>query len=158
MIEGSITKVEAGTKIANETAEALTKIVDDVAKAATLVADIATASNEQATGIAQINQGIMQVSQVVQTNSATAEESAAASEELSSQAELLKESVGKYTLRTERYSPSNKFDELSPEVRKMLEGMSDKTGLSNDTGSGKRTDSSIAKTKILLNDSDFGKY
>ena len=158
MIEGSITKVEAGTKIANDTAEALTKIVEDVAKAATLVADIATASNEQATGIAQINQGIMQVSQVVQTNSATAEESAAASEELSSQAELLKESVGKYTLRTERYTPTGKFDELSPEVRKMLEGMSDKNESFNDSGTGRHADSSVPKSKILLSDSDFGKY
>lgn len=158
MIEGSITKVEAGTKIANDTAQALTKIVADVAKAATLVADIATASNEQATGIAQINQGIMQVSQVVQTNSATAEESAAASEELSSQAELLRESVGKFKLRTERYSTSSKFDELTPEVKKMLEGMNDKLETGNDTGYVKKMEDSVAKSKIILSDSDFGKY
>jgi len=43
------------------------------------------ASNEQASGIAQVNKGLEQVSMVVQNNSATAEESAAASEELSSQ-------------------------------------------------------------------------
>ncbi|NTV77630.1 MAG: HAMP domain-containing protein, partial [Clostridiales bacterium] len=51
MISGSISKVAAGTKIADETAEALNKIVEDVAKAANLVGDIAIASNEQATGI-----------------------------------------------------------------------------------------------------------
>lgn len=98
MIENSIKKVEAGTEIANITAEALNKIVDGVAKAAELVGDIASASNEQASGIAQINQAITQVAQVVQTNSATAEESAAASEELSSQAELLKNSVSRFRL------------------------------------------------------------
>ena len=98
MIEGSIKKVEAGTKIANVTAEALNKIVDGVAKAAMLVANIANASNEQATGIAQVNQGISQVSVVTQTNSATSQECASASEVLSSQAELLKELVSKFKL------------------------------------------------------------
>ncbi len=96
LIEGSINKVQTGTKIANETASALLDIVEGIEKAASLVSGIADASNEQATGIAQINKGIEQVSQVVQNNSATAEESAAASEQLSSQAELLKEMVGRF--------------------------------------------------------------
>ncbi len=104
MIEGSIKKVESGTKIAAETAEALVKIVNGIEKAAGLVAEIATASNEQATGITQVNQGIEQVSQVVQVNSATAEESAAASEELSSQADLLREMIHKFTLQDSRIS------------------------------------------------------
>lgn len=99
MIEGSIKKVEAGNQIANNTAEALNRIVDDVARAADLVGNIASASNEQASGIAQINQAISQVSQVVQTNSATAEESAAASEELSSQAALLQTSVSRFKIK-----------------------------------------------------------
>ena len=102
MIEGSIKKVEGGTRIAKDTAQALNSIVSEIEKVATLVNSIAIASNEQALGIGQINQGIMQVSQVVQTNSATSEESAAASEELASQAELLKEEVGKFRLKTYR--------------------------------------------------------
>ncbi|MFT8351412.1 MAG: hypothetical protein ABF685_21090 [Clostridium saccharoperbutylacetonicum] len=56
-------------------------------------------SEEQASGIIQINVGIEQVSRVVQTNSATAEESAAASEELSSQSELLKDLVENFRLK-----------------------------------------------------------
>lgn len=107
MIEGSIKKVEDGTRIANETALALNKIVEGVAKAATLVGDIATASNEQATAITQVNQGIAQVSQVTQTNTATSEESAAASEELASQAELLKSMIRQFKLKDED-SLSNK--------------------------------------------------
>lgn len=102
LIEESIKIVSGGTMVANETADALVKIVDEVAKVAEIVDGIARASNEQATGISQINMGITQVSQVVQTNSATSEESAAASEELFSQAELLKSHVGRFRLNQER--------------------------------------------------------
>ncbi len=98
LIEGSIRKVQDGTKIANETATALAEIVGAVEKVVSLVEGIAEASNEQASGISQINEGIEQVSQVVQNNTATAEESAAASEDLSSQAELLKELVSRFTV------------------------------------------------------------
>ncbi|MDP2843894.1 MAG: methyl-accepting chemotaxis protein, partial [Acetobacterium sp.] len=56
MIEGSIKKVDDGTKIATTTAAALNKIVDDVAKVSGIVGNIASASNEQAIGISQINQ------------------------------------------------------------------------------------------------------
>jgi methyl-accepting chemotaxis protein len=99
LIEGSISKVETGTKIANETAQTLTQIAESVQKTATLVSNISKASNEQATAISQIDQGLTQVSNVVQTNSATAEESAASSEELSSQAELLSQVVDKFNLK-----------------------------------------------------------
>jgi methyl-accepting chemotaxis protein len=99
LIEGSIKKVEAGTKIADQTAAALSSIVTGVEKAADLVGQIASASNEQATGISQVNRGIEQLSQVVQTNSATAEEAAAASEELSSQADLLRSMVAQFKLQ-----------------------------------------------------------
>lgn len=100
MIGNSIKKVEGGTRIAKETAGALIKIVEDVEKVASLIGDIAIASNNQAEGIAQINLGVMQVSQVIQTNSATSEESAAASEELAGQAEMLKEQVSRFRLKS----------------------------------------------------------
>ncbi|WP_088188102.1 methyl-accepting chemotaxis protein [Desulfosporosinus sp. FKA] len=161
LIEGSIKKVEGGTKIANDTAAALSKIVDGVAEAAELVGEIANASNEQALGINQINQGIQQVSAVVQTNSATSEESAAASEELSSQAELLREQVSRFKLKKTRYASMIKsFDELNPEVIKMLESMKQrKRGTENsmDQGYGEAA-AARHNPKITLSDSEFGKY
>ena len=109
LIEGSIAKVAAGTKIADQTAAALANIVSGVEKAAALVGDIAAASGEQATGISQVNQGIEQLSQVVQTNSATAQEAAAASEELSSQADLLKTMVAQFKLSSGQISGASKM-------------------------------------------------
>jgi methyl-accepting chemotaxis protein len=99
MIEGSIMKVEAGTKLAARTAEALEKIVEGVAEAASLVNQIDVASSEQAIGLSQINQAVMQVSEVVQANSSVSEQSAAASKELSGQAEMMQESVSRFKLR-----------------------------------------------------------
>jgi methyl-accepting chemotaxis protein len=163
MIEGSIKKVEGGTKIATETAQALNKIVDGIAKAANIVGDIATASNEQATGISQINQGIMQVSEVVQTNSATSEESAAASEELSSQAELLREQVAKFKLKKTNYSSYSGMNELSPEVLRMLENMSSSKKnqnqfLRNQSYEEAAVTSTTKSKNIALSDKEFGKY
>nr|WP_319487212.1 methyl-accepting chemotaxis protein [uncultured Caproiciproducens sp.] len=99
LIEGSTSKVELGTKFANQTAEKLEIIAQNVGKSASIVSEIATASESQAAAIAQVDQGLEQVSCVVQTNSATAEESAASSEELSGQADMLTQMVGKFTLK-----------------------------------------------------------
>jgi methyl-accepting chemotaxis protein len=136
LIEGSISKTEAGTKIADETAEALLSIVDCVNNAAQLVGEIAGASNEQASAIAQVNRGIEQLSQVVQTSSATSEEAAAASEELSSQAELLKNMVAKFSLQNAAASERHEL-RSAPETKKIA---------------AKQT------PVIMLNDENFGKY
>jgi methyl-accepting chemotaxis protein len=149
LIEGSIKNVENGTRSANETAKALNKIVEGVTRAANLVNDIATASNEQAIGIGQVNQGIMQVSEVTQSNSATSEESAASSEELSGQAEALKDMVSRFKLKKTSVATINNFEELSPEVVKMLQNMSGK----------KKTEApAVSARRISLSASEFGKY
>jgi methyl-accepting chemotaxis protein len=141
LIEGSIQKSQAGTKIADQTAEALGKIVAEVEQAANLVSEIATASNDQATAIAQIDQGLVQVSGVVQTNSATAEEIAASSEELSSQAEMLKEMVDKFAIKRAE-SPS----------------ILDATVLEQGSLGNKQSAETPNIRKIALSDSEFGKY
>ena len=134
LIEGSIDKTEAGTRIADETAGALVSIVQGVDTAAQLVREIANASNEQASAITQVNHGIEQLSQVVQTNSATSEEAAAAAEELSSQAELLKSMVGQFNLK-------NAGKHITAPVI-----------------AARASSPALNSAKIDLTDSDFGKY
>jgi methyl-accepting chemotaxis protein len=106
LIEGSISKVEIGMKLSNETATKLSAVSTSIEKTATLVNEIATSSNEQATAISQIDRGINQVSTVVQTTSATSEETAASSEELSSQANMLLSSIQKFKLKKEAVTHS----------------------------------------------------
>ncbi|HBA48448.1 MAG TPA: methyl-accepting chemotaxis protein [Lachnospiraceae bacterium] len=98
LIEDSINKVNAGSKIADETAKAMEEITKVVQESEHIINGIAESSNYQATAVAQIEQAISQVSQVVQTNSATSEECAAASEELSNQASRMREMLSIYNL------------------------------------------------------------
>ncbi|MDF2687016.1 MAG: putative sensory transducer protein [Clostridia bacterium] len=159
MIENSIKKVEDGTKIANDTSTALKSIYEEVERVSTLINNIAIASDEQSTGIEQINQGIIQVSTVVQSNSATSEESAAASEELSSQAELLKEQVSMFKLKG-----NNKSIILNRDKNmniKSFEGLpTNNINNKKQTQENKQkvTSASGSKKTISLNDNDFGKY
>jgi len=150
LIEGSIRKVEAGTKTANETAVELNKIVSDSEKVAKLVGEIASASNEQASAIAQINRGIEQVSQVVQTNSATAEESAAISEELSSQSELLKDMVSQFKLKN-GIDDQKRITASSFEDRKKNSSTAIKINRMQAAAVG-------SNPRIALSDKEFGKY
>lgn len=98
LIEGTISAVSRGTKIVNETAQSLLRVVDSTQTAVSTVDVITEAANAQASSIEQVTQGIDQIANVVQTNSATAEESAAASEELSGQAQVLKSLVSQFKL------------------------------------------------------------
>jgi methyl-accepting chemotaxis protein len=99
LIESTIAKVNTGTKIATETADALSIINEKIGKVTGMIEEIATSSGEQATAVAQVSLAVTQVSAAIQTNSATAEESAAASEELSAQSTLLKQSVAIFRLK-----------------------------------------------------------
>ena len=99
LIEGSVAKTNNGSQIANQTAESLESIFSSISKVSDLAEEIAAASNEQASGIGQINEGLGQIDQAIQQNTATAEESAAAAEELSSQAAELLNMLRRFHLK-----------------------------------------------------------
>ncbi len=61
---------------------------------AAIVADVANASGEQATGIEQVNKAINQMDEVTQQNSALVEENAATAKTLEEQARAMQERVG----------------------------------------------------------------
>ncbi len=99
LIDDSVTKVNLGTKIAGETAEALKTIVENVTSVSGIIKEIDQASQDQAYGLSQVGIGLGQIAQVVQANSSTSEESAAASQELSSQSEVLRNMVGVFQMK-----------------------------------------------------------
>ncbi|MDV3428463.1 MAG: methyl-accepting chemotaxis protein [Bacillota bacterium] len=131
LIKESMEKSENGKKLAEKSSAALFKIVKQVDAASSLVAGIAASSNEQASGIAQVDQAIEEVSKVTQTNTATSEESAAASEELSKLSQLLKDNVSIFKLKEEEIK--NKEIELAPDtiekIKQLIDSGEIETGL-----------------------------
>ena len=54
-------KVEAGTELVNQSGETLEEIVGSVKRVTDIVAEIAAASQEQSTGIEQVNKAVAQM-------------------------------------------------------------------------------------------------
>ncbi len=73
-------------------------IVVSIKRVHDLMADIASASAEQATGINEVNQAVNQMDEMTQQNAALVEEAAAASESLLAQAEQLYDHVAMFRL------------------------------------------------------------
>ncbi len=76
----------------------MNEITDSVQKVNDLVAEIALASQEQSTGIAEINDGLSQVNDVVQQNSSISSSTASIAEDLSAQTVQLHNLMGKFQI------------------------------------------------------------
>ena len=93
LIEDSISKADAGTKLSEKCKEVLSGIVTNVKKVNNLTSEISTASGEQTEGIDQVTKAVNEMDHVTQQNAASAEETASASEEMSAQALNMKEQI-----------------------------------------------------------------
>ncbi len=91
---------KSSVALAERAGQLLDTIVPSIAKTSDLVQEIASASNEQATGINQINTAVTQLSQLTQENSSSSEELAATAEEMSGQAEQLQELMNFFVTET----------------------------------------------------------
>lgn len=84
LIDASVERMQNGSTLARETAEAFSAIVQGVGEVSQLVADIDQASGEQAKGMEQVSQGIHQIDTVIQQTAASAEETASNAQLLAS--------------------------------------------------------------------------
>ena len=80
LIKNSTDKVDEGTKLANDSSDALKEIFEAIKKVRQLIQEMNAASNEQKSGLEQISQTVNQVYGM----------NASASEELSSTAEIMR--------------------------------------------------------------------
>ena len=101
LIGASVAKVEAGSALVGEAGSTMEDIVVQVRKVADLVGEISAATNEQTTGIGQVNHAVNQLDQVTQQNAALVEESAAAAESLRQQAGRLVDAMRMFHLSGE---------------------------------------------------------
>lgn len=88
----------SSVELAEKAGRLLDEIVPSIRKTSDLVQEISAASEEQASGVAQINTAMTQLNQITQQNASSSEELAATSEEMSSQAEQLQQAMSFFTL------------------------------------------------------------
>jgi methyl-accepting chemotaxis protein len=96
LIQDSVGKVAEGTKLVDESGKALAEIVARVKKVTDVMAEIASSSREQASGIEQVNKAITTMDDVTQQNAALVEEASAAAQALTEQASNLTQLISRY--------------------------------------------------------------
>jgi len=98
LIQDSVSKVDEGSKLVDESGQTLEEIVNAVKKVTDIVAEIAAASREQSSGIEQVNKAVMQMDQTTQQNAALVEEASAASRAIVEQAQSLNAMIDGYNV------------------------------------------------------------
>jgi methyl-accepting chemotaxis protein len=98
LIGDSVDKVGAGSKLVEEAGSTMGEIVSSVARVTDIMGEISMATQEQSTGIDQINMAVGQMDTVTQQNAALVEEAAAAAASLQEQAARLAEVVSVFRI------------------------------------------------------------
>jgi methyl-accepting chemotaxis protein len=89
LISQSTAEVVSGADMVKGAGKTLDEILGSVKRVADIVAEIASASSEQASGIDQVNQAVTQMDEMTQQNAALVEESTAAAHSLEEQSREL---------------------------------------------------------------------
>ncbi len=122
LIQDSLNKVEHGSAMVNLSGESLQSIFSSVRMVTDLVGEIALASEEQRTGIEQVNSSMTLVDQVTQSNRLQTEELSEKLTALSLQSETLMELIGIFTLGETDY-PEN--DQEAARTEENLESIAE---------------------------------
>ncbi|MGC1460506.1 MAG: methyl-accepting chemotaxis protein [Steroidobacteraceae bacterium] len=101
LIQDSRKKVDEGSSLVTDSGDTLEQLVSAVKQVSDIIAEIAAASQEQSSGIDQVNKAVMQLDATTQQNSALVEEASAASESMADQARGLAEMMDKYNVSDE---------------------------------------------------------
>ncbi|MBS1209114.1 MAG: mcp [Proteobacteria bacterium] len=92
------TVASSSVELAEQAGHLLGEMVPNIKKTSDLVQEITAASEEQSSGVSQINSAVSQLSQTTQQNASSSEELAATAEEMSGQAEQLQQLMSFFTI------------------------------------------------------------
>ena len=99
LITDSVSQVEEGSILVDRAGKTMSEIVDSVKRVTDIMADISAASQEQSSGIEQVNQAITQMDEGTQQNAALVEEAFAAAQSMEHQANELVGLVAAFNTR-----------------------------------------------------------
>jgi methyl-accepting chemotaxis protein len=105
LIGASVNNVSEGCKLVEQAGSTMDEIVVHVRRVADLMREITNASQDQSSGIDQINQAMGQMDQVTQQNAALVEEAAAAAQSLEQQAKDVVHAVSIFKIGASVSSP-----------------------------------------------------
>jgi methyl-accepting chemotaxis protein len=98
LIDDSVHNVDVGAKLVDQAGTTMHEIVESVKRVTDIMGEITAASQEQTSGIEQVNKAIAQMDNVTQQNAALVEEAAAASEAMQTQAGHLAQAISVFKL------------------------------------------------------------
>jgi methyl-accepting chemotaxis protein len=98
LIGVSVERVEQGTALVDQAGATMTEVVNSIRRVTDIMGEISAASNEQASGVAQVGEAVTQMDQTTQQNAALVEEMAAAASSLKSQAQDLVQVVATFKI------------------------------------------------------------
>ncbi|RZF23824.1 HAMP domain-containing protein [Paraburkholderia sp. UYCP14C] len=99
LIEQSTRRVETGSTLVRDAGGIIADIVGSVHRVTSVVGDISVASEEQRSGIEQVNLAVTQMDEATQQNAALVEQASAAAQALAEQATSLRDAVAVFRLR-----------------------------------------------------------
>ena len=106
LINASVERVEQGTALVDQAGTTMTEVVSSIRRVTDIMGEISAASNEQASGVAQVGEAVTQMDQATQQNAALVEEMAAAASSLKTQANDLVQVVAVFKLNADHHSGS----------------------------------------------------
>jgi methyl-accepting chemotaxis protein len=98
LINDSVEKVAAGSKLVSQAGGTMGEIVGSVKRVTDIVSEISAAGQEQSVGIEEVNRAIVQMDEATQQNAALVEQAAAAAASLQEQAVSLAQVVAGFKL------------------------------------------------------------
>ncbi len=114
LINTSVEKVEAGSRLVQDAGTTMQDIVQSVQRVNDMIGEITAASTEQSAGVSQVNQAVGNLDQMTQQNAALVEESAAAAQSLREQAEQLAQVVSIFKVNTSGLPPAQPVRRSAP--------------------------------------------
>ena len=122
LIDDSATKVSEGHQKTDAAQKTMTESLELVRRVNTLIGEIHSASNEQLSGISQVNAAVAQLDTITQQNAALVEENAASAMQLNGQAQSVTETV--QVFRIDASAPSQARDAV--QLRKEMKASSER--------------------------------
>ena len=114
LIKASVERVEQGTALVDRAGTTMTEVVTSIRRVTDIMGEISAASNEQASGVAQVGEAVGQMDRTTQQNAALVEEMAAAASSLKGLANEQVEAVSVFKLPRDGDHGGNRLSSHRP--------------------------------------------